>query len=164
MKGVVLNLSRISSLVLKTILLSRSQVRSSPNYYFHQVVFHRTQQRGVRKQSPVIMSVKRTILHRHPIPELPGYESRMVRLEYGPGAVAAPHTHPVDGVNLILEGEVLSQWEGSDEVEHYKTGEIFIDYANKVHTKVENPSKTDRFVVVVTYVIKVDEPNVKMLE
>ena len=108
------------------------------------------------------MSVNRTILKAVPVPELPGYENRFVLLEYGPGAVAPVHNHPVTGVNYIIEGEVISQWEGG-EPEHYKAGDIFLDYPLQKHIMVKNPSETKGFKVLVSYVIKTGEPNVKLL-
>jgi quercetin dioxygenase-like cupin family protein len=105
-------------------------------------------------------SVTRTVLCRMPIPALPGWESRTVLLEYPAGAKSPAHTHPQAGVNYIVQGSILSQWENG-EIEHYKTGEIFLDHAEKLHSLVQNPSETEDCKVVVTYVLPVDEPNVK---
>jgi len=108
------------------------------------------------------MSVVRTILQRLPIPELPGHESRLVRLEYPPGLAAPLHNHPVPATGIVLEGEVVSQWEGSDELERYKAGDSFVDRGETMHVLSENVSKIERLVMVCNYVIRVDEPNVKV--
>ncbi|KAK4493687.1 hypothetical protein PRZ48_014872 [Zasmidium cellare] len=104
--------------------------------------------------------VVRTILNRLPIPALPGWESRTVLLDYPPGVTAPPHTHPVAGVNYIIQGHVVSQWEDGEE-ERYGPGEIFLDHAERVHTVVRNSSSTERLLVVVNYVIPTGEENVK---
>jgi quercetin dioxygenase-like cupin family protein len=59
-------------------------------------------------------SIIRTILQAFPIPNLPGYESRLVLLEYPPGVAAPVHSHPVAATGYILEGNVISQWEGGE--------------------------------------------------
>ncbi|KAI0156156.1 hypothetical protein BJ166DRAFT_532230 [Pestalotiopsis sp. NC0098] len=107
------------------------------------------------------MSIQRTILQRIPIPELPGYESRLVRLEYPPGVAAPLHTHPVAATGIIIEGDVVSQWEGGD-VETYTQGDSFVDHGTKLHLRSENVNKDRPLVMVLSYVIKVEEPNVKM--
>ena len=64
---------------------------------------------------------------------------------------------------MVIEGEVVSRYEGSDEVQRIKAGATFVDRANVVH-HVSNGSQTDRFVVIVNYVIKVEEANVTTVE
>ena len=100
------------------------------------------------------MSITRTILQRVPIPDLPGYESRMVRLEYPPGVAAPLHNHPVPATGIVLEGEVVSQWEGSDDLERYKTGDSFVDLGETMHIRSENVSKIEKLVMVLNYVIR----------
>lgn len=107
--------------------------------------------------------VKRTILTRIPIPDFPGWESRTLMLDYAPGAASPPHVHPTAGANYVVEGTVLSQWENG-EVERYSVGETFIDHAGLVHSRVTNASSTERLKIVVTYVILVDEANVKFVD
>ena len=107
------------------------------------------------------MSITRTILHRIPIPNLPGYESRLVRLEYPPGVSAPLHNHPVAATGIILEGEVISQWEGG-EVERYSAGESFVDLGETMHVRSENVSQTQKLVMVLSYVIKESDQNVKI--
>ncbi|KAF2167037.1 hypothetical protein M409DRAFT_22475 [Zasmidium cellare ATCC 36951] len=112
---------------------------------------------------PSKQGVVRTILNRLPIPALPGWESRTVLLDYPPSTTAPPHTHPVSGVNYIIHGHVISQWENGEE-EVYGPGEVFLDHAEKVHTVVRNPSETERLLVVVNYVIPVGVANVNFPE
>jgi quercetin dioxygenase-like cupin family protein len=103
--------------------------------------------------------VKRTILQSLPIPELPGWESRLVLLEYPPGLAAPIHHHPVAATGFIVEGDVVSQWEGG-EVERYTKGDSFIDLGTTVHLRSENTSKTKPLKMLTSYVIKIGESNV----
>ena len=86
------------------------------------------------------MSIKRTVLSTVPIPELPGWDACVFLLEYPPGAAAPLRTHPDAGIRYIVEGEVISLWEGKA-VERYTAGETFIDSAD-LHVRSENPSKS----------------------
>jgi quercetin dioxygenase-like cupin family protein len=108
-------------------------------------------------------AIKRTILQAIPIPSLPGWESRLVLLEYPPGVSAPVHTHPVASTGYVIEGKVLSQWEGSNEVEYYGPGDSFVDHGERVHSRSENVGEGWlRFVA--SYVIKVGDANVKIAE
>ena len=106
--------------------------------------------------------IKRTILQTLPIPELPGWESRLVMLEYPPGVAAPLHRHPVAATGYIVEGDVISQWEGG-EIERYTTGDSFIDLGTTLHPRSENESKTRPLRMLLSYVIKVGQPNVEMV-
>jgi quercetin dioxygenase-like cupin family protein len=101
----------------------------------------------------------RTILQTLPIPSFPGWESRLVLLEYPPGLAAPVHRHPVAATGFVLEGNVVSQWEGGV-VEKYTKGDSFVDLGTTVHLRSENPSKTEPLKMLLSYVIKVGEPNV----
>ncbi|KAE9379923.1 hypothetical protein N431DRAFT_539702 [Stipitochalara longipes BDJ] len=104
------------------------------------------------------MSFKRTIIASTPILTLPGYENRLVRLEFPPGVQGAVHSHPVIGLGYIVSGEHYSQWEGG-EMEYYKAGDMMIDRALEKHVHTSNPSKTEPLVFVMSYIIKIGEAN-----
>ena len=104
------------------------------------------------------MSIQRTIVTSTPIPDLPGFENRLVRLEFPPGAHGAVHSHPVLGLGYIVLGEHYSQWEGG-KMEYYKAGDIMLDRALERHVHTSNPSKTEPLVVILSYVIKEGEAN-----
>ncbi|KAJ9611133.1 hypothetical protein H2200_004316 [Cladophialophora chaetospira] len=104
------------------------------------------------------MSIKRTIVASTPIPILPGYENRLVRLEFPPGAQGAIHSHPEIGLGYIVSGEHYSQWEGG-EMEHFKAGDMMVDRASEKHVHTSNPSQTESLVIILSYIIKVGEPN-----
>ena len=107
------------------------------------------------------MSIKRTILQRLPIPGLPGYESRLVRLDYPPGCKAPLHTHPVSATGIVLEGDVESQWDGGD-VERYTAGDSFVDHGMRLHVRSDNVNPDRPLVMLLSYVIRVDQPNVEL--
>lgn len=109
------------------------------------------------------MSIKRTILQTLPIPQLPGWESRLVMLEYPPGVSAPLHNHPVAATGYVVEGDVISQWQGG-EVETYTTGDSFVDHGETMHLRSENASKEKPLRMLLSYVIKTGEPNVVVAE
>lgn len=86
----------------------------------------------------------------------------MVLLEYPAGAVSPPHHHPIAGPNYVVQGTVVSQWEGDEAPATFLAGDSFLDYAKTVHVKVENPSRTEDLKLIACYVVKVGEPNVVM--
>lgn len=108
------------------------------------------------------MSVQRTILQRLSIPELPGWESRLVLLEYPPGLAAPLHNHPVAATGYVLQGKVVSQWEGG-EPERFSAGDSFIDLGVTAHILSKNEDEDGPLKMVLSYVIKVDEANVHIL-
>ena len=80
-------------------------------------------------------------------------------LEYPPGVAAPLHNHPVAATGYVVEGEVISQWEG-DEVERYSAGDSFIDLGQTMHLRSENASQSKGLKMLLSYVIKVGEANV----
>jgi len=106
-------------------------------------------------------AIKRTILQTLPLANLPGWESRLVLLEYPPGFSAPLHHHPVASTGYVLEGSVTSQWEGREDVEHYAAGDSFVDLGETMHVRSENTSAAGGWLrMVMSYVIKIGEPNV----
>ena len=105
------------------------------------------------------MSIKRTILQIIPLQNLPGWESRLVLLEYPPSTKAPLHRHPVAATGFVLEGEVLSQWEGG-EIERYSTGDSFIDHGLTLHVRSENLSNDKPLKLLCNYVIQTGQANV----
>lgn len=112
---------------------------------------------GYQTADPLIV---RSILQRYALPRFPGWESRIVLLDYAPGAAAPVHNHPVVGLRYVLEDTVVSEYEDGN-IETYTAGEGFMDLTETVHVQAKNPSATDRLKCLVSYVIPVGEPNVK---
>lgn len=103
-------------------------------------------------------TIRRTVVASHPLPDMPGWELRMLLVEYPPGAVAAPHSHPVVGAGYVLEGEFESAWgdDGSGAT-ITRQGEPFVDRARERHL-FRNASATSPLRFLVTYAIPVGTP------
>lgn len=108
------------------------------------------------------MSVKRTTLQTLPHPELPGWELQLVVLDFAPGLVGPAHFHPVPGLTYVLEGTLISQFEGQDPVT-YTAGDSFVDLQSTPHILAENASKDKPLKVLVSYITKTGQPYVKPL-
>jgi quercetin dioxygenase-like cupin family protein len=85
--------------------------------------------------------------------KIDGIENPLVFMqvvELAPGAQSSAHRHPGPVFGYILEGELLTQVEGSAPTT-YKTGEAFYEPAGHVHLQARNPGKTGvtRFLAVV---------------
>lgn len=104
-------------------------------------------------------SIKRTVLQAFPLPDFPGWESRLVMLDYPPGVAAPLHNHPVAATGYVVEGDVVSQWEGG-EVERYTAGDSIVDLGKTLHLRSENASQSEGLKMLLSYVIKIGEPNV----
>lgn len=62
-------------------------------------------------------------------------------VEFGPGVESQAHRHAGPVFGYILEGELLTQVEGSEPAT-YKQGDIFFEPAGHIHVMARNPSKT----------------------
>ena len=93
------------------------------------------------RASPAKMAaVERKIVQRIPI-DATDEELQMTLVTFPPGAQSSPHVHPVPGMNYIIEGTVESQYEGGP-LEHYKTGDTYLDQKDRVHAVFRNTSST----------------------
>lgn len=109
------------------------------------------------------MSIRRTTIQTMPLPQIPGWEARVMLLELPPSFAVPAHTHPVSGVVYVLQGTVLTQFE-DQEAEKYCTGQSFIEHGEMLHARVENESKTEDLKLLVSYVIKAGETYTVMKE
>src|SRR5215208_2357340 len=71
-------------------------------------------------------------------------------VELGPGVQSSAHRHPGPVFGYVLEGELLTQVEGSGPTT-LKAGEAFYEPAGHVHLQAKNPGKSGvtRFVAMV---------------
>jgi quercetin dioxygenase-like cupin family protein len=97
--------------------------------------------------------VRRTLLGSGPATDQAGWETRLYLIEYGPGAVAPLHIHPVVGVGYVLEGSFESAFEGEQPVV-VKTGERFADRAGVAHRLFRNLSDSRPLRFVIAYTIR----------
>lgn len=81
--------------------------------------------------------------------------NNLVRLEtviFPPGYSAVSHQHPCPLFVYVLEGELLSEFEGQKKV--YKPGDTFYEKANGVHSITKNNSDKHETKLLVIYLTK----------
>ncbi len=81
--------------------------------------------------------------------EVPGKEMLMLTVEYPPGAVEHIHRHDANAFVYVLEGTIVEQVRGGEEVT-LTQGQTFYEGPNDVHAVGRNASTTKpaKFVVV----------------
>ena len=82
------------------------------------------------------------------LPNLPGKEGLMITVEYPPGSVDPIHRHNANGFIYVLEGSIVMQVRGGQEVT-LTAGQTFYEGPEDVHVVGRNASKTQpaKFVV-----------------
>jgi quercetin dioxygenase-like cupin family protein len=70
-----------------------------------------------------------------------GKEVKMLAVEYAPGASSAPHKHNAQTFVYVLEGSVVMQVKGGNEVT-LGPGQTFYESPEDVHTVSRNASST----------------------
>ncbi|MEQ8245153.1 cupin domain-containing protein [Fulvivirga sp.] len=81
--------------------------------------------------------------------------NNMVRIEtltFPPGYSSVKHTHPCPLFVYIVEGELLSEFEGV--MKTYKVGDVFYEKANGVHSVTKNNSSKNQAKILVIYLMK----------
>jgi len=80
--------------------------------------------------------------------DMPGKEGLVLMVEYGPGAADPIHRHDAHAFVYVLEGSVVMQVQGGDEVV-LEAGQTFYEGPNDLHVVGCNASKTKpaKFVV-----------------
>ncbi len=92
-----------------------------------------------------------------PATGLPGWETRLYLIEYGPGAVAPLHVHPVVGVGQVLEGSFASAF-GDEPMTEVHAGQGFVDPAGVPHRAFRNLSADRPLRFLIAYTIHPNEP------
>lgn len=72
----------------------------------------------------------------------PGKEGLMIVVDYAPGAVDPVHRHDAHVFVYVLEGEIIMQVKGGDEV-RLKPGETFYEDPDDIHVVGKNASTTE---------------------
>jgi quercetin dioxygenase-like cupin family protein len=101
--------------------------------------------------------VKVTTLMRQPLPDQPGKESVLVRVEFAPGHADAPHRHPGHVFVYVLEGSVEMQMEGG-ELRALKPGDTFYENPRYTHSVGRNVSKTQPANLLVFFIADQNAP------
>jgi quercetin dioxygenase-like cupin family protein len=92
---------------------------------------------------------KVTPLMEKDLPEFPGKEALMITVEHAPGGSSAIHRHNAHAFVYVLEGSVVMQLKGGQEVT-LTAGQAFYEGPDDVHLVDRNASKTEpaKFLVV----------------
>ena len=92
---------------------------------------------------------KVTPLMEKDLPEFPGKEALMITVEHAPGGSSAIHRHNAHAFVYVLEGSVVMQLKGGQEVT-LTAGQAFYEGPDDVHIVDRNASKTEpaKFLVV----------------
>ncbi len=75
------------------------------------------------------------------LPDIPGKEAVMLTVEYPPGGTSAAHRHGAHVFVYVIEGSVVMQVKGGDEVT-LTAGQTFYETPADVHTVSRNASMT----------------------
>lgn len=105
-------------------------------------------------------AISRSLLEHHDLPNLPGWESRLYRIDYGPGVAAPPHHHPVEGIGYVVSGSFESAFEGEAPVVAH-AGESFRDRPLVKHVLFRNPDRDRSLTFVISYVVQKGDPIVE---
>lgn len=90
----------------------------------------------------------RALLQHRALPDAPGKMGIMATVHYEPGQASIAHEHPGSVFAYVLEGEIVSQMEGSAPVT-YKAGESWYELPHAGHLVSRNASKTKPATLVV---------------
>jgi len=75
------------------------------------------------------------------LPDLAGKEVTMLTVEYPPGGASAPHRHDANTFVYVLEGAVVMQVAGGEEVT-LRAGDTFYETPTDIHSVSRNASAT----------------------
>ena len=92
---------------------------------------------------------KVTTLFSRDLSDIPGKEGTMLIVEYPPGAADPVHRHDANAFVYVLEGSIIMQVKGSDQVTLHP-GQTFYEGPDDIHVVGRNASKTEpaKFLVV----------------
>ncbi|MXN43779.1 cupin domain-containing protein [Shinella kummerowiae] len=91
--------------------------------------------------------------------DYPGKEALMLSVEYEPGASSPSHRHDAHAFVYVLEGAIVMQVEGGEEVT-VGPGETYYENPSDIHLVSRNASTTDRAKFVVVLLKNKDVPAV----
>jgi len=100
---------------------------------------------------------KVTSLLTKPLPEYPGKEATIVKVEYPPGHVDTAHRHDAHVLVYVLEGTVEMQVKGGKPIV-LNAGDTFYENPTDVHPLGRNVSNTKPATLIVFFVKKENAP------
>ncbi|GAA3746899.1 cupin domain-containing protein [Terriglobus aquaticus] len=103
------------------------------------------------------LEITRELLQTAAVEGMPGWETRLFLITYPAGADSSGHSHPVPGVGYVLEGTMVTAFDGDAE-EIFRGGQSFQDKAS-LHRVSRNGSATEPMRFLIAYTVRVGEPN-----
>jgi quercetin dioxygenase-like cupin family protein len=94
-----------------------------------------------------------------PLPDYPGKEGLVLRVEYPPGHIEAPHRHDAHVFVYVLEGSVEMQM-GNGKSVILNAGDTFYEDPREIHRSGRNLSTTRPATLIVFFVKDVNKPPV----
>jgi quercetin dioxygenase-like cupin family protein len=91
-------------------------------------------------------------LFRAPLPDTPGTDVAIIRVDYQPGAATPPHEHPAFTYAYVLSGAVVSQLEGAGP-KTYRQGQMWTELPWQHHLISRNASSTEPASLLVFFII-----------
>lgn len=76
------------------------------------------------------------------IPEMPGKEAVLIRVDYEPGGETPTHRHDAHAIVYVLEGSIVMQVQGQ-EPQTLTAGETYSESPEDIHLVSRNASDTD---------------------
>jgi quercetin dioxygenase-like cupin family protein len=102
-------------------------------------------------------AVRVATLMTKPLIGIEGQEATMVTVELPPGADSPPHRHNANTLVYVLEGTVVMQVKGGEQVT-LRAGDTFYESPTDVHTVSRNPSQSVPAKLLVVFVKPVGAP------
>ncbi len=100
--------------------------------------------------------IKREVLRTVAVEGMPGWETRLLLIEYPAGADDSGHAHPVPGIGYVLEGTMVTAFD-DDAEEFVRAGQSFQDKTG-VHRVIRNGNKSEPMRFVIAYTVRTGEP------
>jgi quercetin dioxygenase-like cupin family protein len=91
------------------------------------------------------------VLAQRPLPDLPGKEGLVLRVDYPPGHEGVPHRHDAHSFVYLLEGSIEMQVAGGPRVV-MKPGDVFYEGPDDIHPVGRNLSATKTAKLLVFFV------------
>jgi quercetin dioxygenase-like cupin family protein len=106
---------------------------------------------------PSAPAAKATPLLTKPLAGIAGKEGVMLTVEYPPGVASAPHRHNANTFVYVLEGSVVMQVAGGQEMT-LTVGDTFYESPSDIHSVSRNASDTRPAKILVVFVKDVGAP------
>jgi len=110
-----------------------------------------------------VAKAKETPLMSKSLPDVPGKEAVVVKVDLSPGEVVPAHRHDADVFAYVLEGSMITQLAGG-KPQTVHAGETFYESPTDVHIASRNASTTQPAKLLVFFVKKTGAPPTSYLQ